>query len=336
MSLKFSFVIPVYNRPEEIRELFQSLVKLEYNKPYEIVLVEDGSERSSENIVEEYKDRLHINYISKANTGPGDSRNYGMQKASGDYFILVDSDCILPPKYLLHVESALTEDYADCFGGPDTSDQSFTNLQRAINYCMTSLLTTGGIRGHKSASADFQPRSFNMGLSQKAFEMSGGFSNIHPGEDPDLSIRLKKLGLKTKYIDEAYLFHKRRINFGSFYRQVRKFGLARPILTKWHPESSKITYWFPTLFSIGLIVSIALLIYGIIWPIAVYGLYYLAIFLDSLIRTRKIFIALLTLLATNIQFIGYGFGFLKSFILVNFSKKKPRELFPELFFEPTQ
>ena len=332
MSLYFSFVIPVYNRPEEINELFQSLANQVYDKSFEIVLVEDGSDRSSEQIAANYEDQLDITYISKPNTGPGDSRNHGMRKAAGNYFILVDSDCILPPNYLQHVEAALVEEYADCYGGPDTADHSFSNLQRAINYTMTSLLTTGGIRGHKKAAANFQPRSFNMGLSRKAFDLSGGFGNIHPGEDPDLSIRLKKLGLKTRYIDQAWLYHKRRIDFNAFFNQVRKFGLARPILSKWHPESAKITYWFPLFFCVGLILSLVLLILGIPWPALVFGLYYTALIVDCWSHTGKLSIALLSLVAVTIQFYGYGFSFLKSFILVNFSNKKPRELFPELFF----
>ena len=335
MSLNFSFVIPVYNRPEEIRELFDSLLKQTYQKSYEIVLVEDGSERTSVDVVEEFKDRLPIAYYSKPNTGPGDSRNYGMRKASGNYFLLVDSDCILPPDYLRNVDKALTEHFADCFGGPDSADGSFSILQKAINYSMTSFLTTGGLRGHKRASKNFQPRSFNMGLSYEAFKSSGGFCDIHPGEDPDLSIRLKKLGFSTRYIDEARLYHKRRITFSAFFKQVRKFGLARPILNKWHPGSARITYWFPVFYSIGLILGLLALFAGINWPAILFGLYFILILVDSLIRNRNLAVALLSLVALNIQFFGYGYGFLKSFILVNFSKKKPRELFPELFFDPT-
>ena len=333
--MNFTFVIPVYNRPEEIRELFQSLVNQTYQKSYEIVLVEDGSKHSSADVAEEFKDRLPIVYYSKPNTGPGDSRNYGMSKATGNYFLLVDSDCILPANYLQNVENSLIENYADCFGGPDTADESFSVLQKAINYVMTSFLTTGGIRGHKNAAKNFQPRSFNMGLSKKAFEVSGGFAEIHPGEDPDLSIRLKKLGFSTRYMDDARVFHKRRINFSAFYKQVRKFGLVRPILNKWHPGSARISYWFPVFYSIGLLLALVALFFGFKWPAFIFGLYFVMILLDSLLRTRSIAVPFLALLAMNIQFFGYGFGFLKSFILVNFSKKKPRELFPDLFFEPT-
>ena len=336
MSLQFSFVIPVYNRPEEIGELFQSLKNQNYAADFEIVLVEDGSEQTSERVVDAFRHQLNITYISKPNTGPGDSRNYGMSRASGNYFILVDSDCILPEDYLKNVRAALDKNYADCFGGPDTADPSFSDVQRAINYAMTSYLTTGGIRGNKRNADKFQPRSFNMGLSKKAFEMSGGFGNIHPGEDPDLSIRLKKLGLKTSYINEAYVYHKRRINFKAFFKQVRKFGLARPILNSWHPESAKITYWFPGVFTVALFSALLLLLVGIYWPIIIFGVFYLVLFLDAWVRTSKLSIAFLSILAIHIQFLGYGYGFFKSFILVNFSKKKPRELFPELFFEPTQ
>ena len=278
---------------------------------------------------------LNITYLTKSNSGPGDSRNRGMAMARGNYFLILDSDCVLPPSYLSEVENALSEEYVDCFGGPDAAHSSFTLLQRAINYSMTSFLTTGGIRGNRRAAAGFQPRSFNMGLSSKAFKHSGGFGNIHPGEDPDLSLRLKKMGFGIKLIPEAFVYHKRRISFHSFANQVYKFGLARPILNKWHKNSSRLTFWFPTVFVIGLLLAVGLAFYSVYWPIGVYGLYFMTILIDALVRTSSLSIGLLALPSVMIQFAGYGYGFLKSIILVNFSKKKPSELFPKLFFEPT-
>lgn len=332
MSLNFSLIVPVYNRPEEVRELFQSLVNQTYERSYEIVLIEDGSQETSQEVVKEFESTLPITYLSKENTGPGDSRNYGMAKANGNYFLIVDSDCILPPDYLRNIDVALREEYVDCFGGPDTAHPSFSAIQHAINYSMTSFWTTGGIRGHKRTAAKFQPRSFNMGLSREAFEASRGFGNIHPGEDPDLSLRLKKGGFTIKYLAQASLYHKRRVSLRSFYRQVYKFGLVRPILNKWHPKSASITYWFPTIFSFGLLISLALLFLSITWPISLFGIYFLLVFTDAWVRTRKLSVGLLAILSVLVQFIGYGQGFLKSIILVNFSKKKPEELFPGLFF----
>ncbi|MGB5236563.1 MAG: glycosyltransferase [Flavobacteriaceae bacterium] len=336
MLLNFSIIIPVYNRPDEVRELFQSLARQQYDKPFEVVLVEDGSSLTSEKVVDEFKHVLEIAYLFKPNSGPGDSRNQGMIKAGGNYFLILDSDCVLPPSYLNHVENALSEDYVDCFGGPDTADTSFTVLQRAINYSMTSFLTTGGIRGHKNAATSFQPRSFNMGLSKKAFAASGGFGNIHPGEDPDLSLRLKQMGYDIRLIPEAFVYHKRRISFRSFANQVYKFGLARPILNKWHKKSSRLTFWFPTFFTLGLLFAMVLIFIPWYWPIGAFGVYFFLILIDAWVKTRSLGIGLLALPAVMIQFAGYGFGFLKSIILINFSKKKPRELFPKLFFEPTK
>jgi glycosyltransferase involved in cell wall biosynthesis len=335
MLLKFSIIIPVYNRPEEVRELFQSLAEQQYDKAFEVVLVEDGSDLSSQKVVEEYKTTLDITYLTKTNSGPGDSRNYGMNRADGNYFLILDSDCVLPPDYLQNVDEALSNDYVDCFGGPDTAHKSFTALQRAINYSMTSFWTTGGVRGHKSAARRFQPRSFNMGLSEAAFKASGGFGNIHPGEDPDLSLRLKHMGYRIKLVPEAYVYHKRRISFQSFAKQVYKFGLVRPILNKWHEKSARITFWFPTFFMLGLLFALIALYLPWYWPLGTYGLYFLLLLIDAWIRSGSLEIGLLALPAVLIQFTGYGYGFLKSNILVNFSKKKPRELFPELFFEPT-
>lgn len=334
MQLQFSFIIPVYNRPDEIDELLQSFVKLKTNTDYEIVIVEDGSNITSKFVVESYQKKLNISYYFKENSGPGDSRNYGMQYAKGNYFIILDSDCILPENYLNQVESNLKANYVDCFGGPDAAHHSFTNLQKAINFSMTSFITTGGIRGNKNSVDTFQPRSFNMGISKKAFLASKGFGNIHPGEDPDLSIRLWSLGFKTKLIPEAFVYHKRRISWSKFYQQVNKFGLVRPILNKWHPSTKKITYWFPTIFIIGLDVSILLAIFGVNWLLMCYLLYFLMTFVVALFSTKNLIVALMSIWAVLVQFLGYGLGFLESYWVINVLKKQPEKRFPNLFFKP--
>lgn len=338
MDLRYSFVVPVYNRPEETRELLESLADQSYAEPFEVVIVEDGSRQTSESIVDAYRDRLQIAYYQKENSGPGDSRNFGMKRASGNYFILVDSDCILPPEYLKAVDNALQGRYLDCFGGADDAHPSFNALQHAINYTMTSLLTTGGIRGKRIASDNFQPRSFNMGISREAFEASGGFGNIHPGEDPDLSLRLKKLGFTLGFIPGATVYHKRRINFKSFFRQVHKFGLTRPILNRWHPGSARISYWFPTAFLVFLLVAIGLPLFwgdSRAWYLLVgLGCYLLLVAFGAGLRSGRPLAAFLAPFALLVQYAGYGLGFLKSIILLTFSGKKPETLFPKLFFKP--
>lgn len=332
MNLSFSFIIPVYNRPNEIKELLDSLRLQTYDNTFEVVIVEDGSTISSEEVIGDYVDYLAISYYKKPNSGPGDSRNYGMARAKGNYFIVLDSDCILPPQYLVKVEKSLREDFVHCYGGPDAAHESFSTVQKAINYAMTSFLTTGGIRGGKKAVDKFQPRSFNMGISKEAFENVGGYGNIHPGEDPDLTIRIWNKGYKTKLISEAFVYHKRRIDWNKFYIQVNKFGMVRPILNKWHPETKKITYWFPTVFCLGLLGSIILAIAGFMVPLYFYSLYYLLLFIDALRKTSNLKVAFLSLVATAIQFFGYGYGFLKSTLYINFLSKKPEEIFPKLFF----
>jgi glycosyltransferase involved in cell wall biosynthesis len=332
MSLSFSFIIPVYNRPNEIRELLESLLEQTYDKPFEVVIVEDGSTISSKEVVEPFFKILDINYLEKDNSGPGDSRNYGMQRASGNYFIVLDSDCILPSQYLKEVEKSLQEDFVHCFGGPDAAHESFTSIQKAINYAMTSIFSTGGIRGSESTINKFQPRSFNMGISKEVFDTVGGYGKIHPGEDPDLTIRIWNKGYETKLILHAFVYHKRRIDWYKFFIQVNKFGMVRPILNKWHPGTAKITYWFPTMFCFGLIGAIVFLFNDIYWPIMAYGTYLSLVFVDSFFKNKSISVAFLSIVAVAIQFAGYGFGFLKSTFWINFSNKKPKKLFPKLFF----
>lgn len=332
MDLFFSFIVPVYNRPNEIKELLESLLVQTYTNPYEIVIVEDGSTISSEEVIQSFENKLFISYFKKPNTGPGDSRNFGMRNAKGNYFIVLDSDCILPPEYLVKAEESLQKEYVDCYGGPDAAHESFSLVQKAINYAMTSLWTTGGIRGNKKAVDKFQPRSFNMGISKTAFEKTGGYGNIHPGEDPDLTIRIWNNGFKTKLIPEAFVYHKRRIDWNKFYIQVNKFGMVRPILNSWHPETVKITYWFPALFCIGFMISFLVFFLGFTWFLMLYALYFGVIFIDSLLKNKNLTIAILSLVAVVIQFVGYGYGFLKSTLTLKFSKKKAQELFPKLFF----
>lgn len=333
MEPYFSFIIPVYNRPDEVEELLESLMLQSYAKPFEVVIVEDGSSNSAKEVVDKFKEKLLITYLEKKNTGPGDSRNYGMRRAKGDYFLVLDSDCILPEQYLESVDRSLRQKFVHCFGGPDAAHPSFSKVQKAINYAMTSVLTTGGIRGHKKAIGKFQPRSFNMGISKVVFEKVGGFGNIHPGEDPDLTFRIWENGFESKLIPEAFVYHKRRIDWRKFHLQVNKFGMVRPILNKWHRGTAKPTYWFPTFFCLGFVVASIGVFFGVIFPILLYTIYFVAILIDALLKTKDITIALRAVLAVAIQFTGYGYGFLLSTILLNFSKKEPQEIFPKLFFK---
>lgn len=330
--LHFSFIIPVYNRPDEIRELLDSFTSLKGNFDYTICIIEDGSTIPSKEVIEDFNDRLKISYFFKENSGPGDSRNYGMARASGNYFIILDSDVLLPENYLMEVHHSLTEYYTDCFGGPDAAHASFSKLQKAINFAMTSFITTGGIRGGKQ-SDKFQPRSFNMGISKIAFQASKGFGVIHPGEDPDLALRLADLSFKSKLIQKAVVYHKRRISWSKFYQQVHKFGQVRPILNLWHPKSERLIFWLPTLFTIGFILSIALFLLNIKWLLYLYISYMMVAFVMALLSSKGIGIAILSVIAINIQFFGYGYGFLKSTMAIKFLKRTPEKQFPKLFFK---
>lgn len=332
-ALNFSFVIPVFNRPDEIDELLKSIVNLKSKLECEVIIVEDGSTIPCLTVVESYRSQLNVSYYSKPNSGPGDSRNYGMSVANGNYFIILDSDCLLPETYLEIVTKNLTEDYVDCYGGPDAAHDSFSDLQKAINFAMTSFISTGGIRGGKKGAKHFQPRSFNMGLSKEAFKASGGFGTIHPGEDPDLAIRLKNLGFRTALFEDAFVYHKRRISWKKFYQQIYKFGMVRPILNTWHPETNKPVFWLPTIFCVGFAIAIVSLALNFKLFAILYGCYFLVAFLLALSTTKNGTIAVLSLLAILIQFFAYGYGFLKSTLILQLSNTSPEHLFPNLFFK---
>ncbi|MGJ8762186.1 MAG: glycosyltransferase [Polaribacter sp.] len=312
MSLNFSLIIPVYNRPNEIEELLESLTKQDFSDDFEVLIIEDGSTDKSNLIVEKYKTELDLKYFFKENSGAGASRNFGMQNASGNYFIILDSDVIVPVQYLSEVQKALETNFTDAFGGPDAAHKSFTSLQKAINYSMTSVLTTGGIRGKKQAVGKFQPRSFNLGLSQIAFKKTQGFSKMKNGEDIDLTFRLWENDCETQLIEKAFVYHKRRSSIQQFFKQTFGFGTARPILNKKYPTTAKPTYWFPSLFIIGIDVSIILAILGYNQLLYFYGFYFLLIFLDSLVQNKNLKVAFLSVFTSLTQFLGYGLGFLES------------------------
>ena len=331
--MHFSFVIPVFNRPAEVDELLESLTFQTYTN-FDTVIVEDGSTLKCDKVINKYKSKLDIQYYFKSNSGPGPSRNYGVDKSNSEYFIFCDSDCIIPPMYLNEVQKQLKINYTDAFGGPDNAHSSFTPLQKAINYAMTAFITTGGIRGGKKSIGNFQPRSFNMGISKTAYSNTGGFGNIHPGEDPDLTIRLWKLGYETQLIPKAFVYHKRRISWTQFYKQVNKFGKCRPILNYWHPKTSKITYWFPTCFIIGLALGLLLSIfYNNLFLICLYIFYFILLLFDSTIRNKNIIIGFMSLFATFVQYLGYGLGFLKAVLFIKVLKYKPEDAFPYLFLK---
>mgnify|MGYP006283992131 FL=1 len=330
--MKYSIVIPVFNRPNEVRELLESLTEQEY-KNFEILIIEDGSTQSSEDVVKNYQDKLDIKYYFKENTGPGKSRNYGMKKASGDYVIFFDSDCLIPGNYLANVEKSLKKRPLDAFGGPDNAHSSFSDVQKAINYSMTSFITTGGVRGKKSKLDNFQPRSFNMGLSREVIEKVGGFSDIHPGEDPDLSYRIMDAGFKVGLIEDAYVYHKRRIDFSKFSKQVYKFGVVRVILMNWYPERTSLVYFFPAAFAFGILGLVILSLLLNPWFVIPIILFILILFTEALFLTKKIKIALMAIATSFIQIFCYAYGFMLSFFKIKILKRHERTAFKSFFFD---
>jgi len=329
-KIKFSIVIPVYNRPNEVDELLASIVQQDFKPDFEVVIIEDGSKHKVDELIKKYRQKLHINYFFKENSGPGLSRNYGMQQATGNYFIILDSDVLLPIHYLSVVNEALKNSFTDAFGGADTAHPSFSAKQKAINYSMTSVLTTGGLRGHKKGIGKFQPRSFNMGLSKKAFEITGGFASQRIGEDIDLTFRLWQNGFETQFIEQAFVYHKRRTNFEQFFNQIFNFGKARPVLNFKHQNTAKLTYWFPSFFLIGFLLSLVL------FPFYkhltfVFLFYLLSVMVHSSVKNKSILVGILSINATLIQFFGYGFGFLLAQYKLHILGKTPRQTFPNMF-----
>ena len=250
--MKYSIIVPVFNRPDEVDELLESLTH-QSEKDFEVVIVEDGSQTPCEDVCKRYENMMDIHYYYKENSGPGQSRNYGAEHAKGEYLLILDSDVVLPEGYLKAVSDELSREPADAFGGPDKAHSSFTDTQKAISYSMTSFFTTGGIRGGKKKMDKFYPRSFNMGIRRDVYLKLNGFSNMRFGEDIDFSIRIFKAGCRCRLFPEAWVWHKRRTDFRKFWRQVYNSGIARINLYKKYPESLKLVHLLPMVFTVGVI-----------------------------------------------------------------------------------
>jgi len=329
--MRYSVIIPVYNRPDEVDELLQSLTQQTF-RDFEVIVVEDGSAIPCKNVADNYRDLLDLHYYSKPNSGPGQTRNYGAERSRGEYLIILDSDCILPEGYLAAIDEELKRQYADAFGGPDRAHVSFTDLQKAINYSMTSFFTTGGIRGGKKKMDKFYPRSFNMGVQRKVYRALGGFSQMRFGEDIDFSIRIFKGGYACRLFPDAWVYHKRRTDFRKFFKQVHNSGIARINLYKKYPESLKLVHLLPALFTLGvafLLLAAPFCLYSLL-PILLYALLVCA---DSTVQNRSLRIGIYSVAASFIQLIGYGTGFLRAWWSRCIRGKEEFEAFRKNFYK---
>ena len=338
--MNYSIIVPVFNRPDEVGELLESLAQQTF-KDFEVIIVEDGSQRTCKDVCDQFAGILPLHYYYKENSGPGQSRNYGAERANGEWLIVLDSDVVLPPDYLRNVETGRKEAGFAAFGGPDAAHPSFTPVQKAISYSMTSFFTTGGIRGGKAKLDKFYPRSFNMGIRREVYRDLGGFSKMRFGEDIDFSYRIVEAGHKTRLLPDAWVWHKRRTDFRKFFRQVYNSGIARINLEKRHPGTLKLVHLLPMVFTVGVIGLLLLFCVGV----CLYGygewldgnglrptdnmhqgvglmlcvlailpllLYSTVIFVDSSIRNRSLWVGLLSVPAAFVQLMGYGLGFIES------------------------
>lgn len=354
--MKYSIIIPVYNRPDECDELLQSLSQQNLAKDqFEVVVVEDGSQRTCEKECEAYCDRLDLHYYKKENGGPGLARNYGVERAKGDYVIILDSDVVLPQGYLEEIDKELTAQPCDAFGGPDRAHESFTQMQKAISYSMTSFFTTGGIRGGKKKLDKFFPRSFNMGIRRDVYQQLNGFSKMRFGEDIDFSYRIIEAGYTTRLFPEAWVWHKRRTNLDQFFKQVYNSGIARINLGMRHPGTTRLVHALPALFTVAVILLLIAAVVlrllaqtqsmagttllgipaNMLWivPLMPILLFVLLIFIDSSIRNRSLVIGFLSVEAAFVQLFGYGFGFLKALWVRYVLKRGEFNAFEKTFYD---
>ena len=315
--MRYSIIVPVFNRPDEVDELLESLSSQTLTD-FEVVIVEDGSQIPCKDVCDKYANILDLHYYFKENSGPGQSRNYGVERAQGEYVIILDSDAVTPPGFMQAIDDELKRQPTDAWGGPDAAHESFSDIQKAISYAMTSFFTTGGIRGgKKQLDKKFYPRSFNLGVRREVYQQLGGFTTERfskmslYGEDIDFSLRIYKNGYSCRLFPEAWLWHKRRTDFRKFWRQVYNSGYARINLWRKYPEALKPVHALPAVFTIGVAGLLLFSVFSILALIPLI-LYSALIFIDSTIRNKSVMVGLKSIPAAFIQLIGYGVGFLES------------------------
>ncbi len=351
--MKYSIIVPVYNRPDEVDELLESLSN-QTQKDFEVIIVEDGSVKTCKDVCDKYANILVLHYFFKDNSGPGQSRNYGAERAKGEWLIVLDSDVVLPNGYLAAVDKAISQQSAGfaAFGGPDAAHPSFTPVQKAISYSMTSFFTTGGIRGGKAKLDKFYPRSFNMGIRKDVYQQLGGFTKMRFGEDIDFSYRIVEADYRPQLFPDAWVWHKRRTDFRKFFRQVYNSGIARINLEKRHPGTLKLVHLLPTVFTVGVIALVLIFVCGLM--LASFGvnhmsktfgtavcqlsvlpllLYSLIIFIDSSVKNKSLYVGLLSIPAAFVQLMGYGLGFIESWWKRCIRKQDEFQAFEKTFYK---
>lgn len=338
--MKYSIIVPVYNRPNECDELLESLTQ-QTLLDFEVVVVEDGSSVPCHDVVERYAPLLDVHYYNKPNSGPGQTRNYGVERAKGDYVIILDSDVVLPPRYLAAIDAELSAAPADAFGGPDRAHPSFTTTQKAINYAMTSFFTTGGIRGGKAKLDKFYPRSFNMGVKREVYQALQGFSAMRFGEDIDFSTRIFKSGYHCRLFPEAWVYHKRRTDLKKFFKQVHNSGIARIHLSQRHPGTHKLVHLLPAAFTVGVAVLLILALLSLVFgctlgvcvSLAPLLLFSLIIGVDATLQNKSLTVGCTAIAAAFVQLIGYGSGYLWAWWRCRIRGEGEFEAFSQSFYQ---
>ena len=338
--MKYSVIVPVYNRPNECEELLESLTH-QTQRDFEVIIVEDGSSVPCREVVERYADKLAVHYYDKPNSGPGQTRNYGVERANGEYVIILDSDVVLPEGYFAAIDAELATNPCDAFGGPDRAHESFSTTQKAINYAMTSFFTTGGIRGGKAKLDKFYPRSFNMGVRREVYQALEGFSAMRFGEDIDFSTRIFKSGYRCRLFPQAWVYHKRRTDLKKFFKQVHNSGIARIHLSHRHPGTHKLVHLLPAVFTLGvaflLVLALLSLCFGCeigtLVSLSPLLLFALLIGVDATRQSCSLAVGVTAIAAAFVQLTGYGTGYLSAWWRCNVRGEGEFEAFSQTFYQ---
>lgn len=218
---RFSIIIPTYGRPKQLKECLDTVAVLAYPKDgYEVIVVDDGSKTSLEEIVRAFQKRIKVRLLRQNNAGPATARNRGASESSAEYLAFTDDDCKLSQHWLTRLEEALNLNPESLVAGRTVNDLPDNS------YSTASQLIIDFLYYYYNREDAMFIASNNMALSKEQFLKVGRFDTTFPlaAEDREFCDRYLYKGFKTLYAPEAIVRHAHPLTLSNFWRQHFNYG----------------------------------------------------------------------------------------------------------------
>lgn len=220
----FSIIVPTHTRPKQLAACLSALDRLDYRRDlFEVIVVDDGSEMSLEDIVDSFRSRLDLTLIRQAHAGPAAARNAGADVARGEFLAFTDDDCAPAPNWLQCLASKLSVMKDRALGG------RIVNALPENLYAVTSQIIIDVVYAHYNGDPNHARffASNNLALATNRFHAVGGFDSVffpRASEDRDLCDRWLFNGYKMTYAPEALVYHSHPLDLRTFWRQHFNYG----------------------------------------------------------------------------------------------------------------